>query len=176
MLWGKRDLVEALDVPRLDPAPQESPERLETGTQNHEGIVGAAAAVDFLASLSNTESATRRAGLRETYAALHARGDALLAKLWNSLREIPGLKLYGPPPGTPRTPTLSFTLRGLTTDEVAVALAKRGIFVSNGDFYAATIIDRYGLRPEGLVRVGCSCYTREDEVDRLISGVRALAG
>jgi cysteine desulfurase family protein (TIGR01976 family) len=175
ILWGKRDLVESLDFPRLDPAPQESPERIETGTQNHEGIVGAAAAVDFLASLAG-DGADRRAALRATFDTLHARGDALLTKLWNSLAEVPGLTLYGPTPGNPRTPTLSFTLRGITTDDVAVALAKKGVFVSNGDFYASTIVDRLGLVPDGLVRVGCSCYTSEAEVDRLIAGVHELAG
>src|SRR5258705_4664051 len=51
VLWGKRALIEQLDVPKLEPAPEESPERLETGTQNHEGIIGAGAAVDYLASL-----------------------------------------------------------------------------------------------------------------------------
>jgi len=175
VLWAKRDLVESLDVPRLEPAPQESPERLETGTQNHEAIVGAAAAVTFLASLAagQREPLVRKA-LQLTYGALHARGTALLRKLWESLGEIEGLRLYGPPPGTPRTPTLSFTLREFTTDQVAETLAERGVFVSNGDFYAATIVDRYGLAPQGLVRVGCSCYTTELEVDRLIEGVRAL--
>ena len=175
VLWGKRDLIESLDAPRLAPAPQESPERLETGTQNHEGIVGAAAAVDFLASLANGDSTSRRDALRASFSALHARGEILLAKLWNSLAAIDGLTLYGPKPGTPRTPTLSFTLRGFSTDDVAIALAKRGVFVSNGDFYAATIVERLGLVPDGLVRVGCTCYTSEDEVDRLIDGVRALA-
>jgi cysteine desulfurase family protein (TIGR01976 family) len=174
ILWGKRDLIESLDAPRLAPAPQESPERLETGTQNHEGIVGAAASVDFLASLAG-DHPDRRSALRATYGALHARGEELLAHLWNSLEAIDGIKLYGPRPGSPRTPTLSFTLRGYSTDEVAVALAKRGAFVSNGDFYAATIIDRLGLAPEGLVRVGCSCYTSQEEVDRLLDGVRELA-
>jgi cysteine desulfurase family protein (TIGR01976 family) len=174
ILWGKRDLIESLDAPRLAPAPQESPERLETGTQNHEGIVGAAASVDFLASLAG-DHPDRRSALRATYGALHARGEELLAHLWNSLEAIDGIKLYGPRPGSPRTPTLSFTLRGYSTDEVAVALAKRGVFVSNGDFYAATIIDRLGLAPEGLVRVGCSCYTSQEEVDRLLDGVRELA-
>jgi cysteine desulfurase family protein (TIGR01976 family) len=176
VLWGKRDVIESLDAPRLDPAPQESPERLETGTQNHEGIVGAAAAVDFLASLaSSPHDRTRRDALRATFNSLHARGEVLLGKLWNSLAEIDGLTLYGPKPGTPRTPTLSFTLRGHSTDDVAVALAKRGVFVSNGDFYAATVVERLGLAPQGLVRVGCSCYTSEEEVDRLIEGIRALA-
>ncbi|HEX4682267.1 MAG TPA: cysteine desulfurase-like protein [Gemmatimonadaceae bacterium] len=173
MLWGRRDLLEALDAPRLDPAPQESPERLETGTQNHEGMVGAAAAVDFLASLSGT-GGSRRDALSGTFTELHARGEALLATLWSSLANIDGLTLYGPPPGNPRTPTLSFTLRGFTTDEVAVALAKRGVFVSNGDFYAATVVDRLKLLPHGLVRVGCSCYTTEEEVERLVDGVREL--
>jgi selenocysteine lyase/cysteine desulfurase len=174
ILWGKKDIIESLDAPRLDPAPQESPERLETGTQNHEGIVGAAASVDFLASLAG-EHTDRRSALRAAYGELHSRGEQLLAHLWNSLEAIDGIKLYGPRPGSPRTPTLSFTLRGYSTDDVAVALAKRGVFVSNGDFYAATIVDRLGLMPHGLVRVGCSCYTSQEEVDRLLEGVRELA-
>jgi cysteine desulfurase family protein (TIGR01976 family) len=175
VLWGKRELIEALDAPRLEPAPQESPERLETGTQNHEGIVGAAAAVDFLASLAGPNQPSRRASLVTAFDALHARGAALLELLWNSLESIDGVTMYGPRPGTPRTPTLSFTMRRRSTDEIATALANRGLFVSNGDFYAATIVERYGLAPQGFVRVGCSCYTSEDEVGRIIEGVRALA-
>lgn len=175
ILWGKRQLIESLDAPRLEPAPQESPERLETGTQNHEGIVGAAAAVDFLALLAGGNSGSRRDALRATFATLHSRGAALATRLWDGLRSIDGVRVYGPAPSTPRTPTVSFTLAGTTTDDVAVALAKRGVFVSNGDFYAATVIERFGLAPGGLVRVGCSCYTTEDEVDRLLDGVRALA-
>ena len=175
ILWGRRELIDALDAPRLEPAPQETGERLETGTQNHEGIAGAAAAIEFLASLSGRRG-SRRSALRATYDGLHARGEALLARLWTGLSAIDGVTLYGPPPGTPRTPTLSFTLRGHRTDDVALALAKRGVFVSNGDFYAATIVERLGLVPDGLVRVGCSCYTSDDEVDRLLEGVRALAG
>ncbi len=175
VLWGKRDAIESLDAPRLDPAPEESPERLETGTQNHEGIVGAAAAVDFLASLADGyPDMPRREALRMSFNALHARGDALIGRLWNSLAELPGLTLYGPTPGTPRTPTLSFTLRGRKTDDIATSLANRGLFISNGDFYAASTIERLGLVPDGLVRVGCSCYTTDAELDRLLDGVRAL--
>ena len=176
ILWGRRELVEALDFPRLDPAPQDSPERMETGTQNHEGIAGAAAAVDFLASLAGGGAPNRRAALNVAFEALHARGDALLARLWSSLEAIDGVTLYGPRPGTPRTPTLSFTMRGYKTDEVAIALAERGVFISNGDFYAATIVERLGLVPDGLIRIGCSCYTNAEEAGRLIDGVRWLAG
>ena len=175
ILWGKRDLIESLDAPRLEPAPQESPERLETGPQSHEGIVGAAAAVDFLASLATGAPGSRRDALRASFDALHSRGTAFAARLWDGLRSIDGVRVYGPAPSTPRTPTVSFTLRGHSTDDVAIALAKRGVFVSNGDFYAATVIERFGLAPGGLVRVGCSCYTSEQEIERLLDGVRALA-
>lgn len=175
VLWGKREIIESLDAPRLEPAPQESPERLETGTQNHEGIVGAAAAVDFLASLGTGAAGARRGALQATFAALHARGSALATRLWDGLRAIEGVRVYGPAPSTPRTPTVSFTLHGHSTDDVAIALAKRGVFVSNGDFYAATVIERFGLAPGGLVRVGCSCYTSDEEIQRLLDGVRALA-
>jgi len=181
ILYGRRALLERVDVPRLAPAPNTSPERLETGTQNHEGIVGAAAAVDFLASLgadppssTGTDRSARRAALRITFEALRRRGAVLLARLWSGLSEIDGLTLYGPRPGTPRTPTLAFTLRGHKTDDIARALARRGLFVSNGDFYAATVIERLGQSADGVVRVGCSCYTTADEVERLLEQLSAM--
>ena len=60
VLYGAEALLARLDVPKLEPAPDTTPERLETGTQNHEGIVGAGAAVDFLASLAESEGLSRR--------------------------------------------------------------------------------------------------------------------
>jgi selenocysteine lyase/cysteine desulfurase len=36
------------------------------------------------------------------------------------------------------------------------------------------VIERLGVRA-GLVRAGCACYTTEEEIDRLIEGVRALS-
>ena len=172
VLYVRRDLGGALDVPKLAPAPDSMPERLETGTLNHEGIVGAGAAVDFLASLGS--GATRRARLAETFGWLHARGTALLERLWSGLASVDGVRLYGRPPGEARTPTVAFTVRGRTTEAVARKLAAEGVFVSHGDFYAATVVERLGLGADGLVRAGCACYTSEDEVDRLIDAVRRL--
>jgi cysteine desulfurase family protein (TIGR01976 family) len=173
VLYGRADLVQALDVPKLDPAPEEAPERLETGTQNHEGIVGAAAAVEYLASLAEG-TGTRRDRLVRAFAALRVRGDALVARLWNGLTAIDGVTVYGPPPGTPRTPTMAFTVRGRSTEEVARHLVTRGIYASNGDFYAQTVAERLGRGADGFVRAGAACYTSADEVDRLVEGVRTL--
>src|SRR5215208_623158 len=69
VLYGKRDLLETVSFPKLQPAPDYAPELAETGTQNHEGMVGAAAAVDFLASLAEGE--TRRERLRSAFHVLH---------------------------------------------------------------------------------------------------------
>ena len=80
--------------------------------------------------------------------------------------------LYGPPPHAPRTPTVGFTVRSHTSEDVCRHLAARGLFLSHGDFYATTVVERLGV--EGLVRAGCACYTSAEEVDRLIEGVRAL--
>ncbi len=171
ILFGRGAQLEALDLPKLIPAADDPPESLETGTQNHEGIVGAAAAIAFLAGLASG-APNRRDGLRATLMELHHRGEALLAAMWEGLSAIPGVRCSGPPPGTPRTPTLGFTVAGRTSEQVAIALAERGVFVSHGDFYAVTVIERLGV--EGLVRAGCACYTTRAEVDRLVAGVHAL--
>jgi len=173
VLWGRRDLIASLDVPKLIPAPEAPPERLETGTQNHEGIVGAAAAVDYLASLAKGN--TRRERLAASFAMLHAQGTELLSRMWNGLAAISRVKLYGLPPGNPRTPTVAFNVEGVVSDDVARILARRGVYVSNGDFYATTVIERLGHATDGVVRAGCACYTTVEEVDRLVEGVEAIA-
>ena len=172
ILYGQRDLLDSLDFPKLIPAPDSAPERAETGTQNHEGIAGAAAAVDFLASLA--PGATPRGSLHAAFRHLHERGKALITQLRNGLREIERVRLYGPPPGTTRTPTIAFTMDNVPSIEVARKLAECGVFLSHGDFYAMTVVERLGLAPDGLVRAGCACYTTTEEVDRLLTGVREL--
>jgi cysteine desulfurase family protein (TIGR01976 family) len=174
VLYGRRDLLQSLDVPKLQPAPDTAPERFETGTQNHEGIAGAAAAVEFLALLAEGLGLPRRARLRAAFDALHERSAGLVVQLREGLRSIPGVALHGPPPGAPRTPTVSFAVEARPAGEVARALAGRGVFVSHGDFYATTAVRRLGHAHDGLVRAGCACYTTGEEVARLVEGVRAI--
>jgi cysteine desulfurase family protein (TIGR01976 family) len=171
VLYARRDALAQLDVPKLMPAPDTVPERIETGTLNHEGIVGAAVAVDFLASLS--QGSSRRSRLLQTYSELRARGEALVKGLWSGLSELKGVTIYGPPLGARRTPTIAFTVANHSAESVASFLAERGVFVSCGDFYAATVVERLGV-PGGLVRAGCACYTTMEEVERLIAGVSDL--
>ena len=174
ILYGRAALLEQLEIPKLAPAPDSAPERLETGTLNHEGIAGAAAAVDFLASLA--PGRTRRESLARAYTELHLRGQRLFVRLWRGLSAIPGVRIVGPEPGMPRTPTIAFSLQGRHPDEISRVLGQEGVFVSSGDFYASTVVERLGLAPAGLVRAGCACYTTEEDIDRLVEGVARIGG
>jgi selenocysteine lyase/cysteine desulfurase len=179
VLYGKRERLEELEVPKLQPSPDTVPERLETGTQNHEGIVGAAAAVDYLAGLATETTGNsprpRRERLQAVFAVLHDRGSALFQQLWDGLSGIEGIKLFGPPPTAPRTPTLALTVAGLPAVEVCRRLADRAIFASHGNFYAMTVAGRLGVTRDGLIRIGCACYTTDEEVARVIESLRAIA-
>ena len=170
ILYGRRELLESLDFPKLIPAPDSAPERAETGTQNHEGIAGAATAVNFLASLANATTLRKR--LELAFTQLHERGKALIEPLWNGLQEMSRVRVFGPALDKARTPTIAFTINGMSSTQVAKRLAGRGLFLSDGDFYAMTVIERLGQT--GVVRAGCACYTTEEEVERLLAAVREL--
>jgi len=173
VLYGRRDRMKSLDLPKLEPAPDSVPERLETGTLNHEGIAGAGAAVEWLASLA--EGGTRRERLARLYAAQHEREVALFARLWEGLGLIKGVTRYGPPPARPRTGTVALSIAGVPSHDAAVALATGGVFASNGDFYATTVVERLGFAREGLLRIGLSIYSTASEVERVLAGVEKIA-
>lgn len=175
VLYGRERHLGELDVPPFEPAPDAVPDRVETGTANFEGIAGAAAAVEFLASLAGGEGGDRRRRLRTVLEELEDRGRDLFRVLWEGLRAIDGVRRYGPPPGEARTPTVSFSVEGVSPRDVAARLAERGVFVSHGDFYAPGVLRRLGVGGAGLVRAGCACYTSSREVRRLVDGVASIA-
>jgi selenocysteine lyase/cysteine desulfurase len=150
--------LRAIDFPKLRPAPDNAPDRAETGTQSHESIVGA--------------GATRRERLVDAFERMHERDIELTRELWNGLAEIPGVRLYGPKYDALRTSLVSFTVSDVPSEEVSRYLAERGMFVSHGNFYAATVAEKLGVAEQGLVRIGCSIYTTLEEVRRLVEGVK----
>jgi len=171
ILYGRKQLLEEIDFPKIRPAPDYSPERLETGTQNHEGIAGAAAAVDYIVSLAHGGS--RRERLKAAFGELHKRQHEMFKVMWDGLSAIDGVTVHGPSPDQRRTSTVSFSVGGHDSASVARKLAERGLFLSDGDFYALTVVERLGK--DGLVRAGLACYTTTEEVEGLIEGVRSVS-
>ncbi|HEU0014114.1 MAG TPA: cysteine desulfurase-like protein [Longimicrobium sp.] len=176
ILWGRAEHLERFTPYKVPPASNESPERWETGTQNHEGIAGIAAAVEWIAGLAPRPGANLRESLRLAYEAMEEHETRLFARMHAGLAGLPGVRFYGPPAGAERTPTAAFTVDGTTPDGVARALGEAGVFVWNGDFYASSVCETLGLADcGGLVRAGLAPYSTEEDVQRLLEALRRLA-
>jgi cysteine desulfurase family protein (TIGR01976 family) len=179
VLWGRAGLLERLTPYRVPPSSDEIPERWETGTPNHEGIVGSGAAVAWIAGLAGEPapaSGAVRPRLEAAMAAVRRQETERFARLWEGLREIRGVRVHGPPAGADRTPTAAFTVAGAHPDAVAAHLAARGVFVWSGNFYAPSVTEKLGVEAAGgVVRAGVAPYTTDDDVDRLLEGVEQVA-
>jgi cysteine desulfurase family protein (TIGR01976 family) len=166
----RRDLFEKLSVYRLDPAPDHIPDKLETGTQNHEGIAGVKGALDFISSLG--EGTSQREKLTSAMKAIEEHEDALAETFRTALRDIPGVKLYAAPDGVRKTPTIAFRVEGHTTEEVCLRMLEHGFFIAAGDFYASTLAQKLGIGDSGgFVRAGLAPYNTEEEVGNFIESL-----
>jgi cysteine desulfurase family protein (TIGR01976 family) len=187
LMYARREATEVLEPVRLSTQEPYPPYAWETGTLNHEGMAGTTAAVDFIADLGDRHLVTVEdrlpgglQGRRRAVVAGMLAGEAyeqpLAKRLRERLADIAGVTLYGPPEGSARTSTVSFTLDGFQAGEVCRALGERGLFTWDGDFYAHRLVQLLGLLDRGgLVRVGLAPYTKEGELDRLVSAVADLS-
>jgi cysteine desulfurase family protein (TIGR01976 family) len=171
----RRDLFEKLDVYRLEPAPEYIPDKLETGTQNHEGIAGVKGALDFIASLG--EGTSRRERLTSAMQTIEDYEAALAETFRSALEQLPGVKLYAAPQEVRKTPTIAFGVEGHTPEEVCVRMLEDGFFIAAGDFYASTLAEKLGIRDgDGFIRAGLAPYNTEYEVERFVEALEAFVG
>jgi cysteine desulfurase family protein (TIGR01976 family) len=178
VMYARREAMEKLEPLNLRTQKQHAPFKFETGTLNHEGIAGAAAAVNFMADAGSTlGGAEAGASRRQRLVAALDTFDHYEMGLTNYLllrlaEKVPQARVYGPPEGHPRTSTVSFTYGDLNAADVAAYLGGLGIFVYGGHFYAIRLVERLGLADRGgLVRVGISPYNTREEVDRLVAAL-----
>lgn len=187
VLYSRPEVAERVRTLKVRPQKGVAPYKFETGTLNHEGLAGAAEAVEFIADLGRHHAAPeeaaalagvegRRRAIVAGMRAVEAYEQPLAAGIMQTLAAVPGLRLYGPPSDSPRTSTVSFTLESKTATEVARALGELGLFVWDGDFYATRLVDLLGLQSRGgLVRVGLAPYNDTQEIDRLTTAIAAVA-
>jgi selenocysteine lyase/cysteine desulfurase len=189
-LYGRYELLDRLQAYKVRPAEDVPPHKFETGTKNHEGLAGTAAAINYLADLG-AEFGTpfahqypgfegRRLHLKTAMAAIRTYERPLVGRMIEGLKEIPGVTLYGiadPASFDQRVPTVAFTLEGYTPRQVAERLGDEGIFVWDGNYYALAVTERLGVEERGgMVRVGIAHYNTAAEVDRLLAVVDDLVG
>ena len=181
VLYGKRENLLRLRPYKVRPASEGLPGRWETGTQNHEGMAGVSAAVEYLAELGrrhNPHVQGQRAALLSAYDALRVYERSLLEQLVPALLEIPGLTFYGITEFArfhERVPTVAVRIAGRSPRELAAYLGERGMFTWDGNYYALNLSERLGVEPAGgMLRIGLVHYNTAEEVNRLIDALREL--
>jgi len=182
VLYGKREHLERLRPYKLRACTEELPDRWESGTQNHEGMAGVIAAIEYLADLGRRhapEAKSRRSALIAAYEAIAQYERELSERLITGLLAIPGLAFFGIKDAArfdQRTPTVALRLGGYTPRELAAHLGERGIFTWDGNYYAVDLVERLGLQKSGgMLRIGLTHYNTTEEIDQLLGGLRELA-
>ena len=182
VMFGKRAQLAEWEPYKVRPASDGVPERWESGTLNHEGLAGFVAAVDYLAGLAPPRGTSpaghsRRALLERGFSAIRAHETALSEGFLKGLPN--GVRLYGIGDAArvdERVPTFALRVEGVGPRELAEELARRGVFVWDGNYYAQAIMERLGLEDSGgATRVGFCHYTTPDEVDRVLDEIGRIA-
>ncbi len=183
ILYGKREHLERLFAYKVRPATNHLPGKWETGTQNHAGIAGVQGAIEYFEwvgkefgsdhfeGLMGSGHQSRRIVLKQAMAAIHTHELVLSQALLEALQSVPGLIIYGLKDKRrleERVPTFSFRLNALPPRLVAERLAREGIYVWDGNYYAINVTEQLGLEDKGgMVRVGAVHYNTLQEVERL---------
>jgi cysteine desulfurase/selenocysteine lyase len=165
-LWARLDLLEAMPpflgggsmirrVTKAGSTYADPPARFEAGTPAISQAIGLAAAIRWLASVG-LESVTE-----------HER--EITAYTLGRLAEIPGLRIFGPPPSPERIGPVSFELEGVHGHDVSEILDRHGVAVRSGHHCAQPLMDRFGV--PATARASFGVYTIEEEIDRLIAGL-----
>jgi cysteine desulfurase family protein (TIGR01976 family) len=173
VLWGRRELLETMPAYKLNPVPDSLPDRWMTGTQNHEGLAGASAAVEYLARTIGQRSVSdRRSRLRAAMSAIREYETILAHRLLEGLGQRPQFKVLGitdPQRLNQRVPTISITHPRRTAQELAEHLAAQQIYAWNGNMYAMELSERLGLEDRGgFLRLGLVHYNTAAEIETLL--------
>jgi cysteine desulfurase family protein (TIGR01976 family) len=181
VLWGRKRLLEQLDAYKVRPAPLAPPHKWMTGTQSHEAIAGALAAVEYLADLGRTiagsDALPRRAALREAYREIGLYERGLCAKLLAGLDALPEIQVHGinaPERMEERVATVSFTHDRFPAEQMADQLGRQGFFTWHGNYYALNLTETLGLEPGGMLRVGVDQYNTLRDVERFLEALHGL--
>ena len=178
MLGVRAELLAGLEPYKLRAAPDEDPDRWETGTQSHEALAGTIAAIDYIAGVGGG-GADRRAAVVAGFAAFDAHERTLARRFLEGIDELPGVRLYGiadPERLAERTPTFAIRVGEQHPLDTCAALAERGIFTWDGHYYAIEVFDRLGLLESGgAVRIGFCHYHTLEEVERVLAALAELA-
>ncbi|BCG94919.1 hypothetical protein MesoLj131a_37830 [Mesorhizobium sp. 131-2-1] len=180
ILWGRRDVIDALKPYKCRCSSNGLPERFELGTPQIELMAGLTAAVDYFADLGAAagEHGSRRQRIARAFAVSIAYENALAQKLIDGLSDIAGLTIHGitvPARIGERVPTVSFTVEGIAPETIVRQMNAENIFLWSGHNYAWEIVHQLGIPAgEGVVRIGIAHYNTAIEIDATLESVHRV--
>ncbi|MGH3482803.1 MAG: aminotransferase class V-fold PLP-dependent enzyme, partial [Nocardioidaceae bacterium] len=162
-----------------------SPERVEydelpwkyvAGTPNVLGVIASAQALRLLVDLAldpaepwfSNPGPLPRADVESAMSLVQQHVRGLTDHALDRAQKVPGLQVYGPRHGVPRSPLMAFNVRRLDPRAVADALDGRGIEARAGCHCATLAHHELGLIPQGSCRLSFAVYTSLDDVDRAL--------
>jgi cysteine desulfurase family protein (TIGR01976 family) len=184
-LWGRRAALDALPTFREDFIPNVPPFKIEVGTFVYENVAGMRAAIEYLADVDGSSDGSEApSSLRQRLSAametIRKYETTLSAALLVGLRSIKGATVYGlqdPESFHLRVPTVSFTLKNVSPDQVTARLAERGIAARDGNMYSPRLMKRLGLSPHsGAVRASLVHYNTHEEIRLFLEKLQEIAG
>jgi len=147
----------------LEAQPPELPSRLEAGTPNLPGIISLDAGVGYI--------------LREGMERLRQVKEIRTMALLEGLEEIPGTRIFGRPLNGEGRGLMSFRMAAWDVGETGYILGSSyGVIARTGLHCAPLVHRRIGSHPEGTVRLSPSSFTTEEEIERTLQALRAMAG
>jgi cysteine desulfurase/selenocysteine lyase len=164
ILWGREELLEVMDpflgggemilkVTLEEATWAEIPQKFEAGTPNVAGVVGLAAALDYLAGLGHDAVADHERKM-----------DVYLRE---RLAGVPGLKMFGT--GPDRGGVASFALEGVHPHDIAQFVDRDGVAIRAGHMCAQPLMRRYGV--PALSRASLYFYNNTSDIDQLAAAL-----
>lgn len=134
----------------------ELPFKLEAGTQNVEGAVGLAAAIDYINYVG--------------YDFIEEQEKSLTEYALEKLKEIPYVTVYGPKDTKDRGAVISFNIEGVHPHDVASIVDTYGVALRAGHHCAQPFMKYMNLN--STCRVSFYFYNTKEEIDIFIDSIK----
>jgi len=129
------------------------PHKFEAGTPDVSGVIGLAAAINYVNEL----------GLGR----IEAHERDLLRQATESLSTIPGIRLIGT--AKEKASVLSFVMDGIHPHDIGTILDQEGIAIRTGHHCAQPVMERFGI--PATARASFAFYNTREEVNALVKGI-----
>ena len=175
LLGVRADLLGSLEPYKLRAAPDDDPDRWESGTQNHEALAGTIAAIDYLAEIGG--GGNRASAIRAGYPAIEVHEHTLARRFLQGLDRLPKVRLYGiddPERLRERTPTFAVRVGDQHRSTPAASWPSAASSPGTGTTTRSRCSTLGLLEPGGAVRIGFCHYHGLEEVDRVLEGLAEL--